>query len=150
MKKYIKAVVIIALTTVLLFLSLWTMAGSATTYEKVVVEVEKKDVLSYEQRAWLGALQWCESRGKPQALNPNDRDHTPSYGILQFKISTFYNYGKLYGINTSKGYKDPEAQIKIVEQMIIKGGVKWEQQFPDCVKKLGRPPKLLTPSVDKK
>jgi len=125
-------------------------AISQTQYEKVNVEVEKADILSYRQRAWIGALQWCESRGNPDALNPNDRDNTPSYGILQFKPSTYYSFGKLYGIDTKPGYKDAETQIKIVEQMILRGGINWAQQFPDCTKKLGTPPKISTPKIDKK
>jgi Transglycosylase SLT domain len=34
----------------------------------------------------------CESHLNPSALNPNDGG-TPSYGLFQFKKSTFYGYG---------------------------------------------------------
>lgn len=102
------------------------------------------DILSKPQRVWLGALEWCESRGRVQAVNPKDRDNTPSYGLLQFKPATFNYYAEKYGIaTTSKGYMDGGVQELIVEQMILKG-VDWSQQFPDCTKRLGLPPKLST------
>lgn len=107
---------------------------------KVVEKEEIKVELSYQQEAWLGALIWCESKGNPKAINPNDLDNTPSYGILQFKPSTFEYYQKRYNTNRGDGYMDPDAQIEIVEQMIIRGDVKWSQQFPACTKKLGNPP----------
>lgn len=97
--------------------------------------------LSKRQTIWLHALMWCESKGKPEALNPKDKDGTPSYGILQFKPGTFNHYAKLYGIDASAGYKDADTQEKIVTQMILKGNIKWSQQFPQCTKQLGLPPK---------
>lgn len=146
MKKYIKLVILAGIVVLLLALSTNVAGGSKTVYEKVEIikEVEKKDPLSYQQRAWLGALTWCESGGKPTAVNPNDLDNTPSYGILQFKPATFYGYAKLYGIDSSKGYMDADTQLAIVEQMILRGDVKWSQQFPACTKKLGTPPKIST------
>ena len=100
-----------------------------------------KQTLSTEQKAWLGALEWCESRGNPKAINPKDRDNTPSYGLLQFKPSTFEYFAEKYGIaTTSKGYMDPDVQEAIVTQMILQGHVDWSWQFPMCTKRLGPPP----------
>lgn len=97
--------------------------------------------LDHQQKAWLGALEWCESRGNPKAVNPKDRDNTPSYGLLQFKPGTFYGFAKKYGIaTTSLGYMDPEVQEAIVTQMILRGGIDWSWQFPACTKRLGPPP----------
>lgn len=97
--------------------------------------------LTSEQQAWLGALEWCESRGNPKAINPKDRDNTPSYGLLQFKPSTLTLFAKLYGIaTTSKGVMDPATQTAIVTQMIVRGGVDWSAQFPVCSHRLGLPP----------
>lgn len=124
---------------------------SVETYSRVeVAKTDTPDPLSYQQRAWLGALMWCESRGNPEAVNPQDTDNTPSYGILQFKPGTFSDFAPKYGI-TTKDYKDPDAQIAIVEYWIMHPGeVKWQNQFPGCVKKLGVPPKLSTSTIDKK
>lgn len=143
MKKRTKLALLAGAVVLLLALSITKVAGK-TKVGTIVIEVEKKDILSYQQRAWLGALTWCESGGKPGAINPNDRDNTPSYGILQFKPSTFTGYAKLYGIDASKGYMDADTQLAIVEQMIVRGDVKWSQQFPACTKKLGTPPKIST------
>ena len=122
------------------------MAEADVSRETPEAEVQKKE-LSHRQKAWLGALEWCESRGNPEAVNKKDRDGTPSYGILQFKPSTFKYYGERYGIGeqlelgfSPDGYMNPDGQEFIVEQMIIRGDVDWNQQFPDCVKKLGKPP----------
>jgi len=151
MKKTIKLVILAGVVALLLSLSIYNTAESVIVYEKVEVvkEVVKKDPLSYQQRAWLGALTWCESTGNPKAVNQKDTDGTPSYGLLQFKPGTFYGYAKIYGIDASKGYMDPDTQLAIVEQMIIRGGIKWSQQFPACTKKLGKPP-VSTPRIDKK
>lgn len=112
-------------------------AGS-TTLDKLTVATSTP-TLSRPQKAWLGALEWCESRGQPGAINPKDLDNTPSYGLLQFKPETFITFAKLYGI-TSTSTMDADAQEAIVTQMILRGGVNWHQQFPDCVKRLGLPP----------
>lgn len=97
-------------------------------------------LLTHQQTAWLGALEWCESRGNPKAINPKDRDNTPSYGILQFKPSTFSLFATLYGLASTTDYMDPDAQEAIVSQMIVRGGIRWSQQFPACTAKLGTPP----------
>jgi hypothetical protein len=152
MKKIIKLVILAGVVAFLLTLSIFQASGAGTIKYVVEkpVEVEKKDILTRPQRAWLGALIWCESRGNVDALNKKDRDGTPSYGLLQFKPSTFTHYAKLYGIDGKAGYKDADTQEKIVEQMIIRGGINWSQQFPTCTKKLGTPPKLSTPKIAKK
>lgn len=88
---------------------------------------------------WLGKLVKCESGGRPEAINPKDRDNTPSYGLLQFKPTTFDMYKKRYNI---EGFMmDPQAQIKIVRRMMDDPKVIWKNEFPDCVSKLGYPPK---------
>lgn len=98
--------------------------------------------MSHRQLVWTYALEWCESGGNKQAVNPKDRDNTPSYGSFQFKPATFGAFAKKYNIaTTSKGYMDPEVQRKIVEKMLFDKTVVWSTQFPDCVKKLGWPPR---------
>lgn len=110
---------------------------TATTTEK---EIPKKPAPQKpsSQEAWLLKLILCESSGNPGAINPIDRDGTPSYGLLQFKPSTFELFSKAYGIEGE--LMDPEAQKAIVRRMMRDPSVKWENQFPACVRKLGRPP----------
>jgi len=122
---------------------MYSMMTVAYVEEKPIViiqEVEKKDRLHIRQRAWLGALIWCESRGIETAINPVDLDNTPSYGLLQFKPSTFHYFMARYEIGTSTNYMDAELQQRIVEEMILRNDVKWHIQFPGCTKKLGTPP----------
>jgi len=107
-------------------------------------------LLSHRQETWRAALEWCESRGDPGAVNPKDRDGTPSYYSFQFKPSTFKSFGERYGIiekgleiqEIKERMKDYQITLKIVEAMILdQKNINWENEFPGCVKKLGRPPK---------
>lgn len=105
--------------------------------------------LTHKQEVWLYALEWCESRGDLTAINPKDKDGTPSYYSFQFKPSTLKYYGQMYGLIEEEisnkvlmeKLKSYELQKSIVTEMILDPGIKWRQQFPDCVKKLGLPPK---------
>lgn len=90
------------------------------------------------REAWLAKLELCESGGRPGAINPKDRDNTPSYGLLQFKPSTFAMFAKAYRIDGE--LMDPDAQRAIVRRMMDDPSIRWSTQFPDCVKKLGLPP----------
>ncbi len=94
--------------------------------------------LAHRQEIWLAVLEWCESRGFPDALNPIDKDGTPSFGAFQFKPDTFARYSKKYGIDGK--LKDYNTQRAIVQRMIGDPEVIWEQEFPDCVRRYGRPP----------
>lgn len=98
--------------------------------------------LSHAQQTWISALEWCESRGVESAINPKDRDGTPSYGSFQFKPSTLIYYAEIYGIPTTT-VMDTAVQRKVVEAMVLDGKhINWGQQFPDCVKnKVGLPPR---------
>ena len=111
--------------------------ASEAAYEKVKAEGTE------DPEEWLLALEWCESRGRPSAVNPNDRDNTPSYGLLQFKPSTFDFFTKAYGL-PEKELMDPDAQRAIVRRMMQDPSIRWENQFPDCVKRhIGRPPSVI-------
>lgn len=118
---------------------LFTPNVAALTYTRPA-EVAPVSPLDSAQQAWLGRLEQCESGGNPSAINPRDLDGTPSYGLLQFKPGTYYEFSKLYGLSTSTNYMDAPQQQEIVEQMIVRGGVDWHQQFPACTKRLGLPP----------
>ena len=107
-------------------------------------------VLTHEQETWISALEWCESRGKSTALNPKDKDGTPSYSNFQWKPPTLLYYGKLYELiheektlkDVPELLKDYELQRNILRNMVLDKEVKWSQQFPDCTKRfVGLPPK---------
>lgn len=128
-----------------------TSKTTATTKvsESQEIKLPPKPILTHQQEVWRSALEWCESRGVKEAINPNDKDNTPSYYSWQFKPSTFKNLGILYGVLSPETtdaqipelLKDYQLQKDIVGFMITDKGTKWEQQFPDCVKKkIGRPP----------
>lgn len=100
-----------------------------------------KPALTHAQMVWTYALEWCESRGVPGAINPKDLDNTPSYGAYQFKPSTLASYARIYGVVASSSVMDYQSQRDVLEAMVLhRGEINWSQQFPDCVKKLGKPP----------
>ena len=110
----------------------------------------KEEQLIHQQDVWIYALEWCESRGKYDALNPKDLDGTPSYSNFQWKPSTLLHFAKKYHLIldtvTLKSVPDLlenyELQREILRQMIQDDSVVWTKQFPDCVKyKIGYPPK---------
>lgn len=94
---------------------------------------------SEAQETWLADLIICESHGNPEAINPLDRDGTPSYGLLQFKPSTFTGYRKQYGLKEAE-LMNPEAQKETVRHMMKDPNVNWYQLFPACTRRLGEPP----------
>lgn len=113
------------------------IATSTPPVVEHIVDVNKM-VGTADQEAWLKRLEMCESTGNPNAINPNDLDNTPSYGLLQFKPSTFAAFSKAYGIKGE--LMDPDAQRAIVRRMMRDKSVNWHQQFPACVRALGLPP----------
>jgi hypothetical protein len=140
MKKIIIAILIaIGCATTLLLIP-----GKSTTIQFVQVAGE----LPHRQEVWIHALEWCESNAT-DAINPKDKDSTPSYYYWQFKPATFKAEAEKYGI-IKKGLtnaeimvaiKDYENQHLTINAMVRDGEHQnWEQLFPACVKKLGRPP----------
>ena len=133
--KYIAAVAasVAALTTILL---VPVFASSEVSYVRPPEAPIAKG--TPEQEAWLAKLELCESNGNPKAINPNDLDQTPSFGLLQFKPSTFAMFSKAYGVKGE--LMDPSAQRAIVRRMMDDESVDFRRQFPGCVKRLGLPP----------
>lgn len=107
--------------------------------------------ITYAQSVWLGALEWCESRGVPHAVNKVDRDGTPSFYSFQFKPSTFEYYALKYDVVSRETLEadfetylaSSTQQRKVVEQMLLHyDEITWTTQFPDCIKnKIGMPPR---------
>lgn len=147
----IKKQIVIILIVLSIGVTVLGFAGVVSSISRVTykAEIEPGPLVTHAQDVWINALEWCESRGKESAVNPNDKDNTPSYYSFQFKPGTFRYYGELYGV-INKGFtdeeimeliKDQKLQRKIVEYMVNDKSVVWEQQFPDCVKrKIGKPP----------
>lgn len=114
-----------------------------------IIEVPaRRPKLSAAANEWIDSLQWCESRDDPTQINEVDRDGTPSYYAFQFKPGTFRLFGEAYGViekDLPEGeimelMKDTDIQRAIVGFMVLDPTTNWEQQFPDCVRRLGRPP----------
>jgi hypothetical protein len=105
---------------------------------------------NHRLETWITSLEWCESAGIPEAINPRDRDGTPSYYSFQWKPATFRQYGERYEL-IEKGLsdaqimaimKDYELSREIVRKMVDDPKVKWENEFPSCItKKVGLPPR---------
>jgi hypothetical protein len=140
--KYIVAIAALtAVITTLAMLPLLVKAKKVPDPEIKIITIEvEKPHLSPAQIIWLARLMQCESGLKANAVNPKDLDNTPSYGLLQFKPGTFNAAVKEFGLSTTTSYMDPEVQVAIVEQWILRGGVNWRHQFPGCTTKLGLPP----------
>ena len=138
MKHKNKILEIVALIVLLLLLSVWYMSNSMTIhYESETVE----PTLPHRQEVWMNVLEWCESRGYHDAINPEDNDGTPSYGGFQFKPTTLDYYAEMYGVPTTT-LMNYETQKAVVTQMILhRDEINWNQQFPACVKRFGPPPK---------
>lgn len=130
---------------------LWVMLIPASS---VTVEPrnDPQAVREHQLETYLSALEWCESSGLYAAINQIDLDGTASYSNFQWKVGTFLDYGKQYGlisatttIGEAKGMLvDYDLQRAIVRDMSQDKTVDWAQQFPGCTKKLGRPPQLST------
>jgi hypothetical protein len=141
--KHIIAVAITAIVISAIFL----IPGKTTTIQYVYTVTAGE--LPHRQEVWVHALEWCESRAINEAVNENDLDGTPSYYNWQFKPGTFKAMGERYGI-IEKGktnseimelLKSYELQHKIVNAMVKDAkNINWEQTFPACVARLGRPP----------
>lgn len=85
-----------------------------------------------EKSVWevLTKLIECESTGKREALNPDDKG-SPSFGTLQFKKTTFHYFGEKYGLPHTD-IMDRGQQIAIARMMILDGGI---THWRNCAKK---------------
>lgn len=106
----------------------------------VIWEIKDTPRLSSAQMIWLAKLMLCESGIKEGSINPKDLDNTPSYGLLQFKPSTFQGAAKKYELASTTDHMNAESQVAIVINWILDGSANWRQQFPACTDKLGLPP----------
>jgi len=78
----------------------------------------------YDTQEAIQFLIACESGGDKYALN-NDEPHGSSYGILQFRLETFQEQGKKYGLPHDDIYSEKQ-QIDIATKMIDDNlGFRW-------------------------
>lgn len=143
----LKSILAALIVTLILLSFSYTSADESSKTTSTSTE----PVLSHQQEVYLYALEWCESKGVQTAVNPKDRDGTPSYYSFQFKPGTFKWLVVKYGIlnkedvdtleKVKKNMADYELQKLIVKHMLFDKNIKFKQQFPDCVLKLGQPPK---------
>lgn len=91
----------------------------------------------------LARLAECESGGNPNIPPTLDTNGKHSYGLLQFQLPTFLDYGKHYGILPSNMTEkealeviyDSHLQVDIAEKILEeKGG--W-RHWHNCATKLG-------------
>lgn len=109
-----------------------------------------KHTPTHKQLVWRFVLEWCESRGCGiDAINPKDKDGTPSYYHYQFKPGTLKYYAVKYQllpndlemIDYLNWSGDWELTSEILNRMMNDPDVVWTQEFPGCVKLYGFPPK---------
>ena len=143
-KKLLLGIALVLGATAIIVLNYHTFKWSVNyVYEapQQQAPVEKEPQLTHPQEVWMHVLEWCESRGYNEAVNPKDNDGTPSYGAFQFKPSTLDYYAEKYGVATTT-LMDYQTQKAVVTQMILhRDDINWDQQFPACVKKHGWPPR---------
>lgn len=132
------AAFVAALTTLILIPRLVEGFSSSLVIRETIYVTQPK--LSPAQMIWLAKLMNCESGLKAGAINPNDLDNTPSYGLLQFKPSTFAAAARELGLASTTDFMNPLSQVAIVEHWVLKGGTDWAHQFPDCTARYGPPP----------
>lgn len=123
--------------------------GQVTYHVPEAHAIEQIHTLTPRQEEWLHSLEMCESGGNHNAINEIDRDGTASLGGFQFKPATLYHYATLYGVlpdiephEIMNIIMDYYVQRSTVEQMILHhDDIPWHTEFPDCVARLGLPPK---------
>ncbi len=154
MKQTLKILFFVVIVTIIINLLITKKAKSDVEEVVVPAPVVWVDPLTHPQRVWLGALEWCESKGNPEAINKVDKDGTPSYWWYQFKPSTFKGFGVKYGLIAKETtlaqvavlMKDYGLTINIMEHMVLDPDItpkQWRYSlFPGCTTKLGTPPKL--------
>lgn len=81
----------------------------------------------------LARIEWCESRGNRDAINTRE-SHGASYSYFQFRLSTFQEFGKRYGLPYDDIFSFQE-QTAIAKRMIEEG--RESEQWKVCTKLMG-------------
>jgi len=94
------------------FMSELTIIENNSLVAMISPVIEEK--LVYD--ALIAKLCHCESTSDPTKINQNDMG-SPSYGILQFKVPTFYNFCVVkYGL--ANDLMNPDVQKKCADEML--------------------------------
>lgn len=111
---------------------------------------EKKHPPTHRQVVWRYVLEWCESRGDKNIVNPKDKDGTASYFSYQFKPGTLKRYLDRYKLLDTKEMEkadlinwthDYDLTTEILNRMMgERESINWKREFPQCVAKYGLPP----------
>lgn len=127
------------------------VVGRDLIVKAAFLSVQAKGGSTSDPIEWIDALEWCESNGDNTAINVIDKDGTSSYYAFQFKPSTFRNYATQYGI-IERGVGDLELMELLADYNLTRAtvwgmmqdpSVRFEYQFPDCVRKhIGYPPQV--------
>ena len=64
---------------------------------------------------YLSRLAYCESRGNPKAINPDDMG-SPSFGLFQYKIGTFKYFSDMF--NFEGDIMNGEDQWELTKMVI--------------------------------
>lgn len=100
-----------------------------------------KEASNSHLKSIVSQLSYCESRNNPNAYVHNDGG-SPSAGILQFKIATFYGQWKrlvnpdIELADASNLWRDASSQRYLAERMLQEN---WEarRNWYTCSKKIG-------------
>lgn len=134
---------------ILLTLSLANKAQGATLWDRWFIKPQLEAILPQQTAildpkevaldARLVKLANCESNNNPKAINPNDGG-SPSYGLYQWKVDSFYRYNQKYEIlpdlerqEVMNIIYDPDIQTKLTRRVLEDGG--W-RNWKNCWKKI--------------
>lgn len=106
--------------------------------------------ITKEQDLWLAKLRNCESGDNPLAINKVDKNGRSSKGLYQFQNKTWRSYIEKYDLWNWQEWEEADFenaiwdgwyQEVVIRKMLNDKEVIFKQEFPDCVKRLGLPPK---------
>lgn len=136
------AITILAIAAVLYFLREPDPSTETPEIETAQIAPESPETAYYPQpdelRKMVDRLAQAESGSNPRAINWKDRDGTASFGCLQFKPTSFRDYGIKYGYFGEKvnwnwlmtAIFDCELQKQIAREMILDPSVDKNKEWP--------------------
>ena len=118
--------------------------------EQQTITEQKIPAITKEQELYLAKLINCESGDNPLARNDHDRDNLSAKGLYQFKDKTWRFYIKKYDLWNWRNWEEAdfenaiwsrEHQEVVLRYMLNDEDVNFKREFPQCVKRLGLPPR---------
>ena len=105
---------------------------------KVVEQRMYYEGLNHSQKAWLSALEWCESDGRNVSII--DSNGLPSRSHYQFQDALFGDMSKGLGVNNGSNKASDysyEVQRDVAAYAVFERG---QAKRWSCTKKIGYPP----------